>query len=167
MLDKKEGIYIKNTYHSGAIINGSSFQICSPTSITRSATRPFPLFLLKYLTFTFGVHWDISKRSMTCEEGNIGGSTESEGTVAERTSPWICRIFLVRFSLTVHSGYVWRRRAWTLEIPRDGSLFLRDIMALINSDSWGIVGIRGFEAAGERRSVTRSSDTCLARFCQV
>ena len=150
------------------MINGSSFQICSPSSISFSATRPFPFFLLKYLTFTFGVHWDISKRSMTREEGNIRGSTDS-GDIAERTSPWICKIFLVRFSLTVHSGYVWRRRAWTLEIPRDGSLFLREIRALTNSDSWGIVGIGlGLDKIICHRHDLSMTDTCwlpLPRIC--
>lgn len=57
------------THHSGASINGSSFQIASPSSIFSVATNPFPFSLPKYFTAIFALYLLTSKPSIIFEDG--------------------------------------------------------------------------------------------------
>jgi hypothetical protein len=59
----------KETHHSGAITNGSSFHSVSPFKILSLATRPLPFSLSKYRTSTFLVHFPISSASITLDDG--------------------------------------------------------------------------------------------------
>lgn len=160
----------ENEYHSGASTKGSSFQTTSPSEIFDIATKPFPFFLSKNLTPTFGVHLLTSSPSITRDFGNDVSDRDREGPdrghglFEERTSPSFCSILLVLFSPTVQVGWVESSTVCNLDIPSVGLSDLRETRALVRSSSDGdTVDILRSETGGyyTRQSLQRDHPRSL------
>ena len=76
---------------------------------------------------------------MTLDDGYTLASGRGMVPAGVTISPSLCNSFRVRFSLTVHDGFVDKRSVWILAIPRVGLAARSFIRAALSSTSEGIV----------------------------